>query len=199
MNLRYNKTMDVKASSSSWNKRDRAWSEIMVSTSCFGTPSWTHIVALETSNHSLLYMTVAFFDYDRICVYLIMYMYSFVVQYTTKSHENLNRCDILKKKLFSSCNCPHPYQKRPSLGISCPIWTVHEAGSFLLEFGMLSVLSGQPRFYHAAKRSLLAFWSTVARKFRFFFTIGWSWCFSERLAIRRTVFTGIRLDGIVKF
>ena len=28
---------------------------------------------------------------------------------------------------------------------------------------MLSVLSGQPRFYHAAKRSLLAFWSTLAK------------------------------------
>jgi hypothetical protein len=34
-----------------------------------------------------------------------------------------------------------------------------QAGSFLLEFGMLSVLSGQSRFYNAAKRSLLAFWS----------------------------------------
>ena len=31
---------------------DRTWSEIMVLTSQFGTPSWTHIVALETSNHS---------------------------------------------------------------------------------------------------------------------------------------------------
>lgn len=37
--------------------------------------------------------------------------------------------------------------------------TIAEAGSFLLEFGMLSVLSGQSRFYNAAKRSLLAFWS----------------------------------------
>ncbi|CAE7041706.1 Edem2 [Symbiodinium natans] len=36
--------------------------------------------------------------------------------------------------------------------------TIAEAGSFLLEFGMLSHLSGQDRFYKAAKRSLLAFW-----------------------------------------
>ena len=34
-----------------------------------------------------------------------------------------------------------------------------EAGSFLLEFGMLSVLTGQKKFYQAAKRSLQAFWS----------------------------------------
>ncbi|CAJ1348120.1 unnamed protein product [Effrenium voratum] len=36
--------------------------------------------------------------------------------------------------------------------------TIAEAGSFLLEFGMLSVLSGQSRFYHSAKRSLVSFW-----------------------------------------
>ena len=37
-----------------------------------------------------------------------------------------------------------------------------EAGSFLLEFGMLSVLSGQSRFYHSAKRSLVSFWGFLA-------------------------------------
>ncbi|CAE7363653.1 EDEM2 [Symbiodinium sp. CCMP2456] len=36
--------------------------------------------------------------------------------------------------------------------------TIAEAGSFLLEFGMLSHLTGEDRFYRAAKRSLLAFW-----------------------------------------
>lgn len=44
------------------------------------------------------------------------------------------------------------------LGSSTTV-TIAEAGSFLLEFGMLSVLSGEHRFYQAAKRSLLAFWS----------------------------------------
>ena len=81
----------------------------------------------------------------------------------------------------------------------CRIWTVHEAGSFLLEFGMLSVLSGQPRFYHAAKRSLLAFWSTLARKLRIYFIhlvdVG---VLSERSAFRRDCIFGIQLDGTVQ-
>ncbi|CAK9013503.1 unnamed protein product [Durusdinium trenchii] len=37
--------------------------------------------------------------------------------------------------------------------------TIAEAGSFILEFGMLSVLSGDGKFYQTAKRSLRAFWS----------------------------------------